>query len=113
MGTSLFNDDAASELLPGYSKYLPHDVLMTMKLRILFSVLLMVPLIRFPARKALMMFFPNLPLSRIHDSSITLARNIITVLLAIYVPDIRNSFGIVGSSTSVCLTFVFPGLFFS
>lgn len=43
---------------------------------------------------------------------ITLAVNIIIVLLAIYVPDIRNVFGIVGSSTSTCLIFVFPGLFY-
>ena len=95
-GCLSFYDDVASELLQGYSTYLPHDVLMTLKLCIPFSVLLMVPLIHFPARKALMMFFPNLPFSRIHNSSITLALNIITVLLAIYVPDIRNVFGIVG-----------------
>ena len=112
-GCLSFYDDVASELLQGYSTYLPRDVLMTLKLCIPFSVLLMVPLIHFPARKALMMFFPNLPFSRIHNSSITLALNIITVLLAIYVRHIRNSFGIVGSSTSVCLIFVFPGLFFS
>lgn len=43
---------------------------------------------------------------------ITLALNIIIVLLAIYVPDIRNVFGVIGSSTSTCLIFVFPGLFY-
>lgn len=30
VGYLTFNDDVASELLPGYSKYLPHGVLMTM-----------------------------------------------------------------------------------
>ncbi|KAB0386415.1 hypothetical protein FD755_001371 [Muntiacus reevesi] len=84
-GYLTFYDNVASELLQGYSKYLQHDVvLMTVKLYILFSVLLMVPLIHFPARKALTMFSPNLPFSRIHNSSITLVLNIITVLLAIY-----------------------------
>ena len=49
------------------------------------------------ARKALMMmFFSNFPFSWIRHSLITLALNIIIVLLAIYVPDIRNVFGIVG-----------------
>lgn len=44
-----FTDKVASELLQGYSTYLPHDVVvMTVKLCILFAVLLTVPLIHFP-----------------------------------------------------------------
>ncbi|TEA39584.1 hypothetical protein DBR06_SOUSAS3410022, partial [Sousa chinensis] len=113
-GYLTFYDSVASELLQGYSKYLPHDVVvMTVKLCILFAVLLTVPLIHFPARKALMMmFFSNFPFSWIRHSLITIALNIIIVLLAIYVPDIRNVLGVVGSSTSTCLIFVFPGLFY-
>ncbi|XP_012912272.1 probable sodium-coupled neutral amino acid transporter 6 isoform X5 [Mustela putorius furo] len=113
-GYLTFYDKVASELLQSYSTYLPHDVVvMTVKLCILFAVLLTVPLIHFPARKALMMiFFSNFPFSWIRHSLITLALNIIIVLLALYVPDIKNVFGIVGSSTSTCLIFVFPGLFY-
>lgn len=38
-----------SELLQGYSRYLPHDiVIVTVKVAILFAVLLTVPLIHFP-----------------------------------------------------------------
>ncbi|XP_025298181.3 probable sodium-coupled neutral amino acid transporter 6 isoform X3 [Canis lupus dingo] len=113
-GYLTFYDKVASELLQGYSIYLPRDVvILTVKLCILFAVLLTVPLIHFPARKALMMmFFSNFPFSWIRHSLITLALNIIIVLLALYVPDIRNIFGVVGSSTSACLIFVFPGLFY-
>ncbi|XP_062971261.1 solute carrier family 38 member 6-like [Cynocephalus volans] len=113
-GYLTFYDKVETELLKGYSKYLPHDVVvMTVKLCILFAVLLTVPLIHFPARKALMMmFFSNFPFSWIHHSLITLTLNVIIVLLAIYVPDIRNVFGVVGASTSTCLIFVFPGLFY-
>ncbi|XP_038400812.1 solute carrier family 38 member 6 isoform X3 [Canis lupus baileyi] len=113
-GYLTFYDKVASELLQGYSIYLPRDVvILTVKLCILFAVLLTVPLIHFPARKALMMmFFSNFPFSWICHSLITLALNIIIVLLALYVPDIRNIFGVVGSSTSACLIFVFPGLFY-
>ncbi|XP_026336210.1 probable sodium-coupled neutral amino acid transporter 6 isoform X4 [Ursus arctos] len=113
-GYLTFYDKVASELLEGYSTYLPHDVVvMTVKLCILFAVLLAVPLIHFPARKALMMmFFSNFPFSWTRHSLITLALNIIIVLLALHVPDIKNVFGIVGSSTSTCLIFVFPGLFY-
>ncbi|XP_059135897.1 probable sodium-coupled neutral amino acid transporter 6 isoform X2 [Peromyscus eremicus] len=113
-GYLTFYDKVESELLQGYSKYLPHDVVvMAVKLCILFAVLLTVPLIHFPARKALMMLlFSNFPFSWIRHSLTTLALNIIIVLLAIYVPDIRNVFGVVGASTSTCLIFVFPGLFY-
>ncbi|XP_039096710.1 probable sodium-coupled neutral amino acid transporter 6 isoform X4 [Hyaena hyaena] len=113
-GYLTFYDKVASELLQGYSKYLPHDVVvMAVKLCILLAVLLTVPLIHFPARKALMMiFFSNFPFSWIRHSLITLALNVIIVLLAIYVPDIRNVFGVVGASTSTCLIFVFPGVFY-
>ncbi|MXQ87378.1 hypothetical protein E5288_WYG001580 [Bos mutus] len=102
-GYLTFYDSVASELLQGYSKYLPHDVvIMTVKLCILFSVLLTVPLIHFPARKALMMmFFSNFPFSWIRHSLITLALNIVIVLLAIYVPDIRNVFGIVERESEI------------
>ncbi|XP_048218040.1 probable sodium-coupled neutral amino acid transporter 6 [Perognathus longimembris pacificus] len=113
-GYLTFYDKVESELLQGYSKYLPHDVVvMTVKLCMLFAVLLTVPLIHFPARKALMMLlFSNSPFSWIRHSLVTLALNIIIILLAIYVPDIRNVFGIIGASTSTCLIFVFPGLFY-
>lgn len=113
-GYLTFYDKVESELLQGYSKYLPHDVIvMAVKLCILFAVLLTVPLIHFPARKALMMIlFSNYPFSWIRHSLITVALNVIIVVLAIYVPDIRNVFGVVGASTSTCLIFVFPGLFY-
>ncbi|KAH0620294.1 hypothetical protein JD844_020478 [Phrynosoma platyrhinos] len=43
-------DHVDSELLQGYSRYLPHDiVIMTVKLSILCAVVLTVPLIHFPA----------------------------------------------------------------
>ncbi|XP_012873020.1 PREDICTED: probable sodium-coupled neutral amino acid transporter 6 isoform X2 [Dipodomys ordii] len=113
-GYLTFYDKVESELLQGYGKYLPHDAaVMTVKLCMLFAVLLTVPLIHFPARKALMMLlFSNSPFSWIRHSLVTLALNITIILLAIYVPDIRNVFGVVGATTSTCLIFVFPGLFY-
>lgn len=62
-----------------------------------FSLLKYVSFSVIQARKALMMiFFSNFPFSWIRHSLITLALNIIIVLLALYVPDIKNVFGIVG-----------------
>ncbi|OXB57042.1 hypothetical protein ASZ78_000611 [Callipepla squamata] len=93
-----FSDKVDSELLQGYSRYLPHDtVIMTVKLAILFSVLLTVPLIHFPARKAvLMVFFSHFPASWICHILVTLVLNAIIVLFAMYVPDIKNVFGVIG-----------------
>ncbi|KAM4666694.1 solute carrier family 38 member 6 isoform 6-T6 [Amazona ochrocephala] len=113
-GYLTFYDKVDSELLRGYSRYLPHDtVVMTVKVAILFAVLLTVPLIHFPARKAvLMVFFCHLPVSWICHILLTLTLNTIVVLFAMYVPDIKNVFGVVGSTTSTCLLFVYPGLFY-
>ncbi|XP_071971920.1 solute carrier family 38 member 6 [Engystomops pustulosus] len=113
-GYLTFYDKVDSELLQGYSKFLPNDILIiTVRLFILLAVLLTVPLIHFPARKAfMMMFFSNYQFSYLRHIVVTLALNIIIVLLAIYVPDIRNVFGVVGSTTSTCLLFVFPGIFY-
>ncbi|XP_061468387.1 solute carrier family 38 member 6 isoform X2 [Rhineura floridana] len=113
-GYLTFYDHVDSELLQGYSTYLPRDtVIMTVKLGILFAVLLTVPLIHFPARKAVtMVFFSHLPFSLIHHILITLVLNATVVLIAMYVPDIRHLFGVVGSTTSTCLLFVYPGLFY-
>ncbi|XP_062974275.1 solute carrier family 38 member 6 [Elgaria multicarinata webbii] len=113
-GYLTFYGHVDSELLQGYSRYLPHDiVILTVKLGILFAVLLTVPLIHFPARKAIIMiFFSHLPFSVIRHILITLALNATVVLLAMYVPDIRHFFGVVGSTTSTCLLFIYPGLFY-
>ncbi|KAL8168788.1 UNVERIFIED_CONTAM: hypothetical protein K2H54_017073 [Gekko kuhli] len=113
-GYLTFYDHVDSELLQGYSRYLPHDTLITtVKIGILLAVVLTVPLIHFPARKAVtMVFFSHLPFSIIRHILVTLALNTAIVLIAMYVPDIKHLFGVVGSTTSTCLLFVYPGLFY-
>ncbi|XP_072720516.1 solute carrier family 38 member 6 isoform X4 [Ciconia boyciana] len=50
-GYLTFYDKVDSELLQGYSRYLPHDiVILTVKVAVLFAVLLTVPLIHFPVQ---------------------------------------------------------------
>ncbi|KAM4664158.1 putative sodium-coupled neutral amino acid transporter 6 [Discoglossus pictus] len=113
-GYLTFYDKVESELLQTYGRYLPNDNLIaSVRLCILLAVLLTVPLIHFPARKAFMLLvFSSARFSYVRHIIVTLGLNIIIVLLAIYVPDIRNVFGVVGSTTSTCLLFVFPGLFY-
>lgn len=113
-GYLTFYAHVESELLLGYDKYLPRDILvMTVRLAILFSVLLTVPLIHFPARKAaILILFGGRPFSWWIHTIATLVILGVVLLMAIFVPDIRNVFGVVGSTTSSCLLFVFPGIFY-
>lgn len=113
-GYLTFYSHVESELLVGYDTYLPRDVLvMSVRLAILLAVLLTVPLIHFPARKALLMLCRREGefswLSHLLSSFFILT---LVLLLAIFVPDIRNVFGVVGSTTSTCLLFVYPGMFY-
>lgn len=113
-GYLTFYTHVDSELLQGYDVYLPRDVLvMTVRLAILLSVLLTVPLIHFPARKAaILLLFGARPFSWFVHCLATVCILSVVLLMAIFVPDIRNVFGVVGSTTSSCLLFVFPGLFY-
>ncbi|XP_067277318.1 probable sodium-coupled neutral amino acid transporter 6 [Pseudorasbora parva] len=113
-GYLTFYTHVESELLEGYDTYLPRDVLvMSVRLAILLAVLLTVPLIHFPARKALLMLCRREGefswLSHLLSCFFILT---LVLLLAIFVPDIRNVFGVVGSTTSTCLLFVYPGMFY-
>uniref|UniRef100_A0A3Q3WTZ2 Amino acid transporter transmembrane domain-containing protein n=1 Tax=Mola mola TaxID=94237 RepID=A0A3Q3WTZ2_MOLML len=103
-----------SELLHGYGVYLPRDIMViTVRLAILLSVLLTVPLIHFPARKAaILLLFGRRPFSWLIHVLATLTILGVVLLMAIFVPDIRNVFGVVGSTTSSSLLFVFPGIFY-
>uniref|UniRef100_H2TSG1 Solute carrier family 38 member 6 n=1 Tax=Takifugu rubripes TaxID=31033 RepID=H2TSG1_TAKRU len=113
-GYLTFYAHAESELLLGYSTYLPRDVLvMTVRFAILISVLLTVPLIHFPARKAVnLLLFGVRPFSWPIHIITTVSILGLVMLMAIFMPDIRNVFGVVGSTTSSCLLFIFPGIFY-
>ncbi|XP_068608195.1 probable sodium-coupled neutral amino acid transporter 6 [Brachionichthys hirsutus] len=113
-GYLTFYAHVESELLLSYDAYLPRDVMvMTVRLAILSSVLLTVPLVQFPARKAVtLLLFGGRPFSWLIHVTTTLSILGVVLLLAIFVPDIRQVFGVVGSTTSSCLLFVFPGILY-
>ncbi|XP_045918028.1 probable sodium-coupled neutral amino acid transporter 6 [Micropterus dolomieu] len=113
-GYLTFYAHVSSELLHGYDVYMPRDVMvMTVRLIILLSVLLTVPLVHFPARKAaILLMCGTQPFSWLIHTTTTLIILGVVLLMAIFIPDISNVFGIVGSTTSSCLLFVFPGIFY-
>lgn len=103
-----------SELLLSYDVYLPRDVMViTVRLAVLLAVTLTVPLIQFPARKAaILLLFGGRPFSVLIHVFATVIILGVVLSMAIFVPDIRNVFGVVGATTSACLLFVFPGVFY-
>ncbi|KAL4656321.1 putative sodium-coupled neutral amino acid transporter 6 [Arapaima gigas] len=113
-GYLTFYDHVDSELLQGYDAYLPRDILvMSVRLAILLAVLLTVPLIHFPTRNALRtLILGERPFSWFSHILLTTLLVALVLLLAAFVPDIRNVFGLVGSTTSTGLLFVYPGLFY-
>ncbi|XP_041828519.1 probable sodium-coupled neutral amino acid transporter 6 [Melanotaenia boesemani] len=113
-GYLTFYSHVDSELLLGYDAYLPQDIMvMTVRLAILISVLLTVPLIHFPARKSvILLLYGGRDFSWLIHIVSTLTILSVVLMLAIFVPDLSNVFGVVGSTTSSCLLFVFPGVFY-
>ncbi|XP_072221676.1 probable sodium-coupled neutral amino acid transporter 6 [Leuresthes tenuis] len=113
-GYLTFYNHVDSELLLGYDAYLPRDIMvMTVRLAILLAVLLTVPLIHFPARKAvILLLYGGRRFSWLIHIISTLTILSVVLILAIFVPDISNVFGVVGSTMSSCLLFVFPGIFY-
>lgn len=103
-----------SELLLGYDKFIPRDIMvMTVRLALLLAFLLTVPIILFPARKSVVLLLcGEQPFSWLIHIIVTLTILGVVLGLAIFVPDIKNVFGVVGSTTSSCLLFVFPGIFY-
>ncbi|NXF48190.1 S38A6 protein, partial [Oceanites oceanicus] len=112
-GYLTFYDKVDSELLQGYSRYLPHDiVIMTVKVAILFAVLLTVPLIHFPVstpkrfEAGVSTGNANALQTAIFESHLGLC-----ILFTCQVIDQRPHICIC-STTSTCLLFVYPGLFY-
>ncbi|RVE57227.1 hypothetical protein OJAV_G00214340 [Oryzias javanicus] len=113
-GYLTFYSHVGTELLFAYNAYLPRDILvMTVRLAILISVLLTVPLIHFPARKAVIsLLYGEQEISWLIHVILTVILLSVVLMMAIFVPDISSVFGVVGSTTSSCLLFVFPGIFY-
>ncbi|CAH1262767.1 SLC38A3 [Branchiostoma lanceolatum] len=113
-GYLTFYGNVHSELLESYNSYNPHDaVILVCRLAVLVAVILTVPVVHFPARKAItLMLFPGCPFSWLVHLSITLCLMVLVNCLAIFVPDIKDVFGLAGATSSTFLVFILPGLFY-
>lgn len=113
-GYLTFYGSTEAELLHTYSMVDPLDTLiLCVRLAVLVAVTLTVPVVLFPIRRALLqLLFPEKPFHWLRHIAIAVCLLFIVNLLVIFVPNIRDIFGITGATTAPTLIFILPGLFY-
>uniref|UniRef100_A0AAY4DR76 Amino acid transporter transmembrane domain-containing protein n=1 Tax=Denticeps clupeoides TaxID=299321 RepID=A0AAY4DR76_9TELE len=113
-GYLTFYGNVEAELLHTYSKVDPLDkLILCVRVAVLMAVTLTVPVVLFPIRRALLqLLFPDKPFHWVRHISIALCLLFVVNLLVIFVPNIRDIFGIIGATSAPSLIFILPGLFY-
>ncbi|XP_048872904.1 sodium-coupled neutral amino acid transporter 5b [Brienomyrus brachyistius] len=103
-----------AELLHMYSRVDPLDVLiLCVRLAVLLAVTLTVPVVLFPIRRAILqLLFPEKPFHWLRHVGIAVTLLFLVNLLVIFVPNIKDIFGIIGATSAPSLIFILPGLFY-
>ncbi|XP_037628142.1 sodium-coupled neutral amino acid transporter 3-like [Sebastes umbrosus] len=113
-GYLTFYGAVESELLHTYSRVDNLDVLvLCVRLAVLVAVTLTVPVVLFPIRRALLqILFPDKPFNWIIHIGIAICLIFVVNLLVIFVPSIRDIFGLIGATSAPSLIFILPGIFY-
>ncbi|XP_070765866.1 sodium-coupled neutral amino acid transporter 3-like [Enoplosus armatus] len=113
-GYLTFYGAVESELLHTYIRVDPLDVLvLCVRLAVLVAVTLTVPVVLFPIRRALLqILFPDKPFRWVVHIGIAFGLLFLVNLLVIFVPSIRDIFGLIGATSAPCLIFILPGIFY-
>lgn len=113
-GYLTFYGAVESELLHTYSRVDPLDVLvLCVRLAVLVAVTLTVPVVLFPIRRALLqILFPDKPFRWAVHGGIAFCLIFFVNLLVIFVPSIRDIFGLIGATSAPSLIFILPGIFY-
>ncbi|KAL7399592.1 hypothetical protein ABVT39_027251 [Epinephelus coioides] len=113
-GYLTFYGAVESELLHTYSKVDTLDVLiLCVRLAVLVAVTLTVPVVLFPIRRAvLQILFPEKPFNWAIHITIAFCLIFVVNILVIFVPSIRDIFGLIGATSAPSLIFILPGIFY-
>ncbi|XP_029010985.1 sodium-coupled neutral amino acid transporter 3-like [Betta splendens] len=113
-GYLTFYGAVESELLHVYSRVDQLDVLiLCVRLAVLVAVTLTVPVVLFPIRRALLqIFFPDKPFHWARHVVIAFCLIFMVNILVIFVPSIRDIFGLIGATSAPSLIFILPGIFY-
>ncbi|CAN9516015.1 unnamed protein product [Ophioblennius macclurei] len=113
-GYLTFYGAVESELLHTYSRVDTLDVLvLCVRLAVLVAVTLTVPVVLFPIRRALLqILFPEKPFHWARHIAIAFCLIFVVNLLVIFVPSIRDIFGLIGATSAPSLIFILPSIFY-
>ncbi|XP_072030737.1 probable sodium-coupled neutral amino acid transporter 6 [Amphiura filiformis] len=117
-GYLTFYGNIKDELLEGYTEYDEKDkLILTVRLAVVMAIILTIPLVHYPSRKALLMVIDiwrpsGGSFSWIRHMAATVFLLTIVTCLAIFMPNLKEIFGIVGATASCTLVFILPALFY-
>ncbi|MBN3293742.1 S38A3 protein, partial [Polypterus senegalus] len=113
-GYLTFYGNVEAELLHTYSKVNPLDkLILCVRLAVLVAVTLTVPVVLFPIRRAVQqLLFPGKEFHWVRHVTIAICLLFVVNLLVIFVPNIRDIFGIIGATSAPSLIFILPGIFY-
>uniref|UniRef100_A0AAR2JBB4 Amino acid transporter transmembrane domain-containing protein n=1 Tax=Pygocentrus nattereri TaxID=42514 RepID=A0AAR2JBB4_PYGNA len=110
-GYLTFYGNVEGELLKNYST--ADTLMLCVRLAVLVAVTLTVPVVLFPIRRAvLQLLFPEKPFHWARHILIALCLLFLVNLLVIFVPNIRDIFGVIGATSAPSLIFILPGIFY-
>ncbi|CAK6952506.1 sodium-coupled neutral amino acid transporter 3-like [Scomber scombrus] len=113
-GYLTFYGKVEPELLHTYNRIDPYDTLiLCVRVATLIAVTLTVPILLFPVRRAIQhILFPTKSFSWLRHIAIALVLLTLMNMMVIFAPNILGIFGIIGATSSPCLIFIFPAVFY-
>lgn len=113
-GYLTFYGDVESEMLHTYMRVDPLDKLMLcVRLAVLVAVTLTVPVVLFPIRRAIQQLLcPGQDFRWWRHILIAVCLLFVVNLLVIFIPNIRDIFGVIGATSAPSLIFILPSIFY-
>ncbi|XP_044538420.1 sodium-coupled neutral amino acid transporter 5 [Gracilinanus agilis] len=110
-GYLTFFGHVEAEMLHMYSQ--TDLLILCVRLAVLMAVTLTVPVVLFPIRRAIQrLLFPSKAFSWPRHGTIALGLLTFVNILVIFVPNIRDIFGVIGATSAPSLIFILPSIFY-
>ncbi|XP_034996231.1 sodium-coupled neutral amino acid transporter 5 [Zootoca vivipara] len=113
-GYLTFYESVEAEMLHTYIKVDAMDkLILSVRLAVLLAVTLTVPVVLFPIRRAIQqLLFHKKDFSWVRHVIIACCLLVIVNLLVIFVPNIKDIFGVIGATSAPSLIFILPSIFY-
>ncbi|XP_062975571.1 sodium-coupled neutral amino acid transporter 5 [Elgaria multicarinata webbii] len=113
-GYLTFYGSVEAEMLHTYIRVDPMDkLILCVRLAVLLAVTLTVPVVLFPIRRAIhQLLFHKKDFSWLRHVAIACCLLVTVNLLVIFVPNIKDIFGVIGATSAPSLIFILPSIFY-